>query len=379
MSLAAAPALAQSRAESMVEQQRRNRRMQYQMQEGNVQTMPRLDVKRLEDVFQLRIEDGKTLTCTTPGLDVDKLNSRQYRLELENLKGPTYFSIGQTIMRQPMAQRGKLGPAKLIKIISLTNMEMGENDSISTITLQAREGLFHLSHSVSFDNGQSTVRLMQQSAEYGGGGDATVQLWVSKSAPDEGPININLSERDIPTLIQNHPKEAEQYLRPLLRKVAQEQILAPDWHVAWQVLADHWPVEEAASKRVSEILPGLSDPDFRKREQALKQLMELDRGGVTVLRKLERGKLSPEQNRLVDLAMAPYTQLPPKEADRLKTDYNFLLDCLYSDDANIRTAAIDQLKKVSERSDLKYDPAGSAPDRFAAVRVLRQSLMHQNG
>jgi hypothetical protein len=130
---------------------------------------------------------------------------------------------------------------------------------------------------------------------------------------------------------------------------------------------------------VATVLPGLDDADFRRRERAVAELVQLDRAGAAVLRKLNRTGLTAEQNRLVDLTLAPYDQLPPKEANRLRGDKNFLLDCLYSEDAMIRKAAVEQLRKTTARNELAFDADAAAAERFSAVRELRQQLTGKPG
>jgi hypothetical protein len=366
-------------AQSQIEQQRRSRQLEYKQKEEYFGRMPKLEKTQIDDVFQLRIKDGKTVICNTPGIDIDKVDARQYRLELDNFKGLTSVNIIQSRRQLPAVRPGgPPGPIQLIRIFNFTYDRMEENGALTTLSLQRMPGSIQLSRSSRFDNGQMTVRLMQQAPD-DQPGTGVVQLWVIRSTFDgsQEPLSVSATEADFSTLLSKHPDEVNKYLRPMLRELAQEQVLAPDWRVAWQVLSDHWPPQEAARQQVKALLPGLGDFEFRKRERALAELMKLDVAGIAVLRKLERAGLSPEQNRAVDVALAPFTQLSEREAERLAKDKGFLLDCLFINDAPVREAAFQQLRAITSRNDLKYDADASNADRFATVRALRRELLKE--
>ena len=175
--------------------------------------------------------------------------------------------------------------------------------------------------------------------------------------------------------MRDNPNEVEQYIRPLLRQLGQEQMFAPDARIAWQVLSDYWPADQEILRQVQAVLPELDHADFRQREKALDQLLKLDRQGAAVLRHLDRSGFSAEKNLMIDRALAPYAQLPEREMQRMASDKPFLLDCLYSDDEPIRAAAIQQLGKLTGGKNLRYDPKGTSADRFAAARALREKII----
>ena len=95
--------------------------------------------------------------------------------------------------------------------------------------------------------------------------------------------------------------------------------------------------------------------------------------GAAVLSHLDRMALSPEQNLMIDRTLAPFAQLSPRDATRLRSDTAFLTDCLYLANPEVRAAALDRLKQVTGK-ELSFDL--NAPDaaRPAAILELRKQL-----
>lgn len=373
---------------AMRDQQRRNRQDQYRSMQNIVRNMQRLEVRRIEDVFQIRVE-GKSLVVGLPLGERDarlagestKRRNGQFRLELEGFSGPTYIQLSNVspfqvrAARAPGAQPAPANDeAAAARTFSLLSYDMPNPDTLTTTSVQSYPSYFHVERNTQLNDGHWMVRIMEQrSPDLPDGG--TVQLWVNQyGGGATQPININIQAADFPTLVRDNPNEVEQYIRPLLRQLGQEQIFAPDARVAWQVLADYWPADEVVGKQVNGLLPDLDHSDFRQREKALALLLKLDRQGAAVLRHLDRSGFSAEKNLMIDRALAPYAQLPDREMNRLATDKGFLLDCLYSDDEPIRGAAIQQLVKITGKTNLRYDPKGTTGDRFSAARDLREKL-----
>jgi hypothetical protein len=370
--LSAQPPLPNERTQ---EAQRRLRRTRYEFEERRAQSMPKLDVTRLKDVFELHLDKAGALSITPPVVDPQKLGVQQYQVALKDLPGTTYlrfFPLG--VRARPLQPIG--GNPQAAFDLSLSHTHLGPQESLSTITLQSRPGLLTLTLNELTDAGQLHIRLTQQSPDFAGA-KPSIQLNVTRLQAN-GALVPNLVEPDFGTLLKKHAIEVNLYLRPLLCAIHQEDILTPDRAIVLQVLADHFPANDAAEKRVAELVPGLADPDFRHRERAARALIELGGPGVAVLRKLERSRISPEQNRLIDVALEPYSQLPQQEVDRLKADRNFLLQCLSCEDAAIRGAAFEQLCRVADRQDLKFDAAASAADRMDAIQALRKELINSN-
>ena len=56
---------------------------QYKTIVDSARSMAKFDARHIEDVFQIRLDENKSLICVTPKLDIGKQG--QFRLELETL------------------------------------------------------------------------------------------------------------------------------------------------------------------------------------------------------------------------------------------------------------------------------------------------------
>jgi hypothetical protein len=104
------------------------------------------------------------------------------------------------------------------------------------------------------------------------------------------------------------------------------------------------------------------------------ELIALGRPGAAAMLRMSRTDLTPDATVMIARAVSEYRQVSDRVAVKLRTDRGFLLDCLLVEDAEIRQAAFSQLRKVTERADLPFDPDAAAPVRSIAVRELRSSL-----
>lgn len=367
------------------------RQRQFETQKTNAARLQKLDVASIKEVINLRLIDGKELTVETPRLDEmpDRNPTTSYRLELKDLSGLTTLQAGPVlnlpIPRQVAAPPNGAAPnapaqvvveLQRIRIFTMTHQAIPKPDEFVEITIRSDPSSLTISQRKYFSGGE--LRLDFEVAQ--GMGLRTrpgVSFRVYQRKTGEKSESVRLQEADFATLLRAHPVEAERYIRPLLTDLGQRELVGVENAVAFQVLADQLSADEATQKQVSEMLPVLDDADFRVREKAVDALKKVGPLGVMALRKVDRKKLSPEQNRVVDLLLSPYNQLTQKEAQHLRTDLSFLLGCLGSDDLQIRTAAFNQLKKVTEKPDLKYDPAASAEERTASISELRLNLLSE--
>jgi len=340
----------------MLEQQRRSRLNEYRQNQNTVRSMPRLAASSIGEVFQLRLRPDHGLTVDVP--EIKTTPRLRHRLDVQELSGPTYI--------EGYRQVEEVGNFRL------QSFDMPHPDTMERIDLRMSSGYFNLTSMV--NDGLVMVQLSEQRqirVEEGGG----VRLLIMhRGSDDVVPMNMTFSAADLPTLAREHPDEVEQHLRPLLRRLGQEQIFAPDPDLAWQVLADYWQPKPETAEKVAAALQGLDDPDFRRREKALERLLQLGRDGVLVLRHIDRAGFSPEKHLMVDRAIAPFARVPEHERLRLVGDREFMLDCLSSNDEAVRTVAMKQLVKLTGRSDLKFNPKASAAERYAAARELREEL-----
>lgn len=361
---------------AMLDQQRRNRLEEYRSSQNLVRNMQRLNVSRIEEVFSLKLENN-TLAIELPLQQAAARRTGQFRVDVAGFSGPTYIQLSN----QPIFERGPRGAdgpvlenQRTYLSFTLISYEMPNPNLLSRLSVQSQQSYFHIERNTQLDGGHSMVRLMEQrGAEVQDGGG--IHLWVNHfGGTAEQPVNINIQADDFATLVRDHPGETEKYIRPLLQQLGQEQVFAPEANIAWQVLADYWPVNEQVRQQVLAVLPGLDHADFREREKTLDQLLKLGREGAAAMRRLDRSGFSAERNLMIDRAMAPYARLPERETRRLMADRRFLIDCLYSSDELIRASAFKQLKKLVAREDLKFNASAPAAERHIAVRDLRDLL-----
>lgn len=206
---------------------------------------------------------------------------------------------------------------------------------------------------------------------------AQLLVFSNRDPLSPGGRNVNVGERDFMTLRQKHGPEAEQWLRPLFRQLKQDEAFAPDINSAWQVLADRWPVDDSVSQSVRRLLPQLSSESSHVRNAAANQLARLGRDGATALLRTDQAHLTIEQRVRVDEVLSRFCRMSDADAGRLRDDPDFLLDCLYCDDANVRKLAGARLAAKTGRP-VEIDPDADPDQRALAIQQLRATLRSAN-
>jgi hypothetical protein len=371
-------------------QQRKQRLEQYESMRQSVSEMPPVAARSVDDLFRLRIKGPDLALENLVSNDPSKEES--YRVELPQFRGPTSVTIATVPFREAFLVPPKGGapdPAAAdavgqYRAFSLSSLEMPDGDTLVELEVVALPGQLHVQRKVYSSASSRTVMVVQQRlAEGVRAPDApAVTVSVRDFSTNPGrvrgnvppPVNQVLLAKDFQTLLREHPAEVEEHVRPLLRAVGQEALFAPDEMVAWQVFAERWKPDPGVLKKVRAILPSLDHPDYRTRENAVRELEALGKPGAAALVGMDRTGFSPERNLLIDRALAPFNRLKPEEAERLRSDAGFLLDCLFSADAEIRAAALERLKKHAG-AQIKFDLNAPAPERAAAAAALREKLL----
>jgi hypothetical protein len=285
-------------------------------------------------------------------------------LNIEGVRGTTIVSLG-----------GRVDAQGRVPHINVRNVDFDSPDAILIDTyINASQGYFTLNRSLRTPAGYQSIALQQSMVAMVGAPVQRVMFNVNKSdASGRMPQNISVSAEDFATLRQRHARELEEHLRPLLRELQLDSLLAVDPMTAWQVFVDEWKPDPNLRQRISALLPQLDADDFRQREAALQKLQESGRDGVLVVRQIDRKPLTAQQNMLLDTYLSGFQPVSASEARRLLTDQQFLLDCLYSDDRAIRAAALKRLQTQSQVR-LDFDLALEASQRSAAVDRVRAQL-----
>jgi hypothetical protein len=203
-----------------------------------------------------------------------------------------------------------------------------------------------------------------------------VKLYISRrnSTDDKAEVELTLTAPTFAQLVLDHPREVDEFVRPILRDFGQEAaVFAPDPKAAWQVLADDATLDPAIVERVNAAALKLDAESFRDREAALTALQEIGQPAALVLMKADRHAMSPEKQSNVDTFLAPYLPLAADEARRLRDDPHFLLDCQSLDDATLRALAWKRFKSAANPK-LQYEPHADAATRAASLSRLRASL-----
>jgi hypothetical protein len=259
--------------------------------------------------------------------------------------------------------------------LSITDYAIPRQTTSLSVTSQPNQ--LSVSRSVQLTDGRFNQVILTQSHGPQSNGATSLQLIVTDAkVAGAAPTQLNFDAPDFFSFLREHPQEANQYLRPLLREVGQESVFAPQAMVAWQIFSDLWAPDPQVTRKIQDLLPLLEDENYRVRNEALWKLHGLGTDGAAVMVHMDRTRLSPEQNMLIDRALVQYAQLPAREAARLRSDPAFLLDCLYSDDPTVRRAALDRLNKIA-KANLPFNVNADAVSRAKAVAILRQQLLGQ--
>jgi hypothetical protein len=320
---------------------------------------------RMSQIVQVRPE-GRFLSLRTPLIDSG--GEQPLRAMIDGTHGTGVISL-----RRDDRAGGLVEPQAFT--FALYDFPALKKSTTVSATLYSPSRELDFCNSIIITNGPSYQVTFRQRPPSSSSGLGLVTLSVTHSralgAPQE---QLDLEAPDFFSFVQEYPAETEEHLRPMFRELQLDAVFAPDTMVAWQVFNDLWRPDPAFAHQVSALLPDLDAADYHSRDAAQLRLQRLGRDGAAVLLHLDRTHLSPEQNARVDCALAPYTRVSPKQAARLASDLGFLLDCLYSDNLDLRTAAFNRLKTMLGPG-WQFDVNADVDTRSAAIRALRSRLV----
>jgi hypothetical protein len=288
-----------------------------------------------------------------------------------------------------------LGPSSRLKVRGFDapvrlDIERDEKEAISELRFVITN--FNHTHAVVVESQvhwSPEVMVIDQMSRFQSGQNY-VSLIQQDTAPDEKKLPRGVSLRvmlgDIPgqsaadtfeaeSFVQLREKnwnEVEQYLRPILRELRLTSLLSVDPKLAWQVFAAEWDPEPKIVKQLEDVLPALNAEDFKERRNATQKLKELGDPVVPAILKLDRQKLTPEQNTALDSVLASLLK-PQAELTKLRNDPNFLVDCLYSSDPQIVRAALRRINQLLNKEE-KLDASASPDQRSQTAEALRRDL-----
>jgi hypothetical protein len=164
----------------------------------------------------------------------------------------------------------------------------------------------------------------------------------------------------------------------MLRQMRLEAVLASDEATAWQAFAGEMKPDPAMTSRLKELLPILDEDSFQRRDLALRSLRKKGLPMALAILHLDRTGLSDQQNSLLETALAPFQPQRAVDAEKLKSDADFLMDCLYLDDPTIREAAMEGLRRKLGTA-IEFDLSADFDARCAAIDALRGGRIHHGG
>ena len=204
-----------------------------------------------------------------------------------------------------------------------------------------------------------------------------VRLYIARDnkLTQQRDVDLKLNAMSFAQLYLQHPREVDQYLRPVLRDLKQEAgVFAPDAKVAWQVLAADATIDPQLVAKVNDAVTKLDAPNFQEREGALSSLQELGEPAALALMRADRSKLSPDKQSGVDSFLAPYLPLSADDAKRLGQDKTFLMNVLSTDDAELRRLAWARLQKIAHPP-VQFDANADDSTRATQLSKLRDTVI----
>jgi hypothetical protein len=188
-------------------------------------------------------------------------------------------------------------------------------------------------------------------ADQAGPQAVTLYLQIPSAAQQSLLSTRKLTAGSLAELTREHPAEINAYLRPIFRLLKSEPtVFRVDEKAAFQVLADLSRDDPATIAAADRAVADLGADSYPDREAAMARLAALGEPAALYLMRARPHDLRPEQAMRLDLFLAPYRPLDDLLVRRMKSQADFLLDCLYCDDPAIQRLALEQLSRVTGRT-----------------------------
>ncbi len=356
--MACGGSLAQTTRPAELMRQQAEAKKQHDQMMNNIKLVP--GTFKMEDVCQITQENGKIMLKTKLPDTLDR--NGQSRIKVEGLSDNTIVTI--------FGRNNKNLPQNF----SLNNTNFSDLQAIQVdTTIQWNAQNFSITRMSRLPTGFKSISLSQGQYMFTGGQmmQTGVQFVVNESDNlGQMPVNVTCAATDFGAMRRQNPREVDRYLRPILREMHMEALMAVDPILAWQVFADEWQPQAQLQADIDRLLPALDAEGFQQREEAVKQLKAKGRDMALVAYHLNRKALTPQQNMELDTFLAGFQTVAADEAGRMKGDKQFLLDCLYSVDEQIRAAALKHLQEVWPGK-LAFDVGADSEKRMAAIDTLR--------
>src|SRR5213075_1844667 len=126
--------------------------------------------------------------------------------------------------------------------------------------------------------------------------------------------------------------------------------------------------------KVQKLVMQLDADSFKERENALRKLKDMGPDALAVVEKLNRKSLSAQQQTEIEAFISDVKLASLEELEKLRKDPDFLVECLYCEDAAIRAAALERLRSLHapvSGIDARSDPLAQA----SVIEELRSKLV----
>ena len=334
---------------------------------------PLLPPARLADVARLG-RQGENLGVTTRLPPTDG----QCRVPVTDLDGPCAVNVTALHRRWPVVPAEPSQPdAVLFEWFKYDRPGVTE-ESTTIQVLPINVQLSRVTETAGGGGGQ--ILLIEQrhasAANAAAGGDPGVRLEVMDAgdAAHPAPPTLRWTADTFAGLCRLHPGAVARYIEPILRDLhADADVLAPDTPLAYQVFAAEATVDEATAARVRQLVAQLDADDFRDRDDAGERLRAMGPIAAVALGRMDAAKLSPEQRARTAAVLRHFRPVTDADAQRLRGNVDFLLNCLNDTDPFVSRIALDRVRAVVGH-DVPFDPRLTGRPRREAVWRLRCEL-----
>jgi hypothetical protein len=325
--------------------------------ESEVSRMPVVKFDRIADVIHLRIEhDALAVETKMPAMDESIVVvpglaglSKARRTNSMHVPQPTPILINFENVRfdSPDAVTVQTTVSYVPGRLILARLEGMPDDEIRNVQL---------------------IQSDQYVQDTGGG----IMLFVQITGVNA--LELKLAAQNFTDLRRRYPIECARYLDPIFRAIGQESVFARvDPKLAWQIFADAFHPAPDVADTTRALVAELGSENFKQREAASAALAKLGEPAAIVLMRSDRNGFNDEQIARINAFLAAFRPVPQEEAEKLRKDPNFLLDCLYSENPQIRQLALAELRKVTGRP-IEFNLNANLEQRIANVANLRESL-----
>jgi hypothetical protein len=316
-------------------------------------SLPSLGEKDINDLLRFSIRDGQ-LILDVPMAPTDPANVR--------------------ILGRPFTAQVSLIPRPRFRMMSFLAHDFSSPGAV-VVQTQIMSGPIQLliAQDIEFPAETRSTTLMEQLVKHR---PVSVTMRVQDIINSSGKdiAHIKLSAPTFEELRKEYPSETDKYLRPIFREIGEEaDVFLIDRARAWQVLSDEGTGDNRLPDEVKQIVARFDADDYSTRQSAMADLEKLGESAALVLQHADRAKWSEQQRAMVDTFLVHYRPLSDADVKRYRADPEFLLDCLYNPEPEIRQMATQRLEALTGGA-FKIDPAHDPADRRRQIEAWRMKL-----